>query len=567
MSRPEVVAHYEKLVADLLPDLAQFERIKKIALLPREFTLEAGELTPTLKVKRRVVEEKYKDLIDQLYQGAACRRPLPMKTGIRKVVVLGAGTMGAQVAAHAGRPGARGGAARPAVPRCPIGTPSPGAGARGPKKLKPCPLHLRRARRPRSASATSRTTSAQLRGRGLGLRGGGGGPGGQAPALRQGGAAREADGARHHQHLRPRHRGHDVTPAGGVPAALPGHALLQPPALPEAPGDDPRPRDRCRRARRHRGLRRPRARQGRRPLQGHAQLHRQPHRLLRHGRGPPGHAGPRPHDRGGRLPHRAPRSGGRRARPSAPRTSRAWTSALKVSSHLYDALPNDPERELLRLPDFIEQMVERKWLGEKTGAGFYKKEGKEIRTLDWKALEYRERRKAAASLPWRPPSRVADVGARINQVLAGKDKAAEFLSRVLVGRRLYAATLVPEISDDVCLRGSGHGVGLRLGARALPADGRPGRRRGGGARHGRAGRTGPAARGEAPGLRPEALLRDGGNGRPPSSARRDRAPSRPPGVDRPRPRSRRAGVSARRTRERASWTSATAAGSSSSTPR
>jgi long-chain acyl-CoA synthetase len=71
VARPEVVAHYEKLVAELLPDLAQFERIKKITLLAREFTLEAGELTPTLKVKRRVVEDKYKPLIDQMYQGAA----------------------------------------------------------------------------------------------------------------------------------------------------------------------------------------------------------------------------------------------------------------------------------------------------------------------------------------------------------------------------------------------------------------------------------------------------------------------------------------------------------------
>ena len=52
-------------------DLAQFEQIKKIALLPREFSLEAGELTPTLKVKRRVVEQKYKDMIDRMYEGRA----------------------------------------------------------------------------------------------------------------------------------------------------------------------------------------------------------------------------------------------------------------------------------------------------------------------------------------------------------------------------------------------------------------------------------------------------------------------------------------------------------------
>jgi long-chain acyl-CoA synthetase len=69
--REEVVAWYQELVASMTGDLAQFEKIKKIALLPRELTQEAGEITPTLKVKRRVVEERYKALIDDLYRGAA----------------------------------------------------------------------------------------------------------------------------------------------------------------------------------------------------------------------------------------------------------------------------------------------------------------------------------------------------------------------------------------------------------------------------------------------------------------------------------------------------------------
>jgi long-chain acyl-CoA synthetase len=71
VKRPEVLAHYQQLVNDLTPDLAQFEKIKKITLIAREFTIEAGELTPTLKVKRRVVEEKYKEMIDRMYKGAA----------------------------------------------------------------------------------------------------------------------------------------------------------------------------------------------------------------------------------------------------------------------------------------------------------------------------------------------------------------------------------------------------------------------------------------------------------------------------------------------------------------
>ena len=68
---PEVKAHFKEVLDSVGADLAQFERIKKFALLTKEFTIEAGELTPTMKVKRRVVEQLYKDVIDRLYQGAA----------------------------------------------------------------------------------------------------------------------------------------------------------------------------------------------------------------------------------------------------------------------------------------------------------------------------------------------------------------------------------------------------------------------------------------------------------------------------------------------------------------
>ncbi len=47
--------------------LAQYESVKKIALMENEFTVEGGELTPTLKIKRRVIDEKYKDVIDGIY--------------------------------------------------------------------------------------------------------------------------------------------------------------------------------------------------------------------------------------------------------------------------------------------------------------------------------------------------------------------------------------------------------------------------------------------------------------------------------------------------------------------
>jgi len=54
----------------LTADLARYEKVKKIALLENELTIEGGELTPTLKVKRSVIDEMYRDVIDQLYSEA-----------------------------------------------------------------------------------------------------------------------------------------------------------------------------------------------------------------------------------------------------------------------------------------------------------------------------------------------------------------------------------------------------------------------------------------------------------------------------------------------------------------
>ncbi len=68
VARADVVALYQEIVDGLNLELSQFERIKRIALLPSEFTVESGELTPTLKVKRRVVEEKWKGKIEELYR-------------------------------------------------------------------------------------------------------------------------------------------------------------------------------------------------------------------------------------------------------------------------------------------------------------------------------------------------------------------------------------------------------------------------------------------------------------------------------------------------------------------
>jgi long-chain acyl-CoA synthetase len=68
VSRADVVALYQEIVEGLNRDLSQYERIKKIRVLPREFTLASGELTPTMKVKRKAVEQNWAGEIDEMYR-------------------------------------------------------------------------------------------------------------------------------------------------------------------------------------------------------------------------------------------------------------------------------------------------------------------------------------------------------------------------------------------------------------------------------------------------------------------------------------------------------------------
>ncbi len=118
------------------------------------------------------------------------------------------------------------------------------------------------------------------------------------------------------------------------------------------------------------------------------------------------------------------------------------------------------ERSDLRLPDFFTQMLQRKWLGDKTKGGFYKKAkggaGKEDErmALDWKTLEYHPRQKpkfAALDMA----KNIEDTGARLRTLLGLEgspqkgDKAGAFLWSALTDLWTYAANRVPEISNSI----------------------------------------------------------------------------------------------------------------------
>lgn len=67
LESPFIKEKFEKIVADIQKEFASYEKIKKFKLLPEEFTIEKGEITPTLKIKRRVVLEKLNALIEGMY--------------------------------------------------------------------------------------------------------------------------------------------------------------------------------------------------------------------------------------------------------------------------------------------------------------------------------------------------------------------------------------------------------------------------------------------------------------------------------------------------------------------
>jgi 3-hydroxyacyl-CoA dehydrogenase len=131
---------------------------------------------------------------------------------------------------------------------------------------------------------------------------------------------------------------------------------------------------------------------------------------------------------------------------------------VHVVKNVYETVPNDESREMFRVPALVEEMGRRGWLGDKTGQGFYKKvkgEGeKEILTLDVNTMEYRGRQKARfASLE--SAKGIEDTTERlralIGPVLEGQkaDKAQQFLWGLLSENCLYAARRVPEISDHI----------------------------------------------------------------------------------------------------------------------
>ena len=126
---------------------------------------------------------------------------------------------------------------------------------------------------------------------------------------------------------------------------------------------------------------------------------------------------------------------------------------IKVAQNLYAGLPGDEGREMFKMPEVISKLEQNRWLGDKTGQGFYKKtknpKGEtEILTLDLKTLEYKPKAKARfATLE--TTKTIDDLRQRFKVLLAGKDKAGDFYRDSFYALFQYVSNRIPEISDEL----------------------------------------------------------------------------------------------------------------------
>jgi 3-hydroxyacyl-CoA dehydrogenase len=124
-----------------------------------------------------------------------------------------------------------------------------------------------------------------------------------------------------------------------------------------------------------------------------------------------------------------------------------------VNKNLYPAIPDDEDRDVFQMPDFLNQMLEKNILGDKTGGGFYKKskdaEGKRvILELDFNTFEYKPQTKTKfPSLD--AAKQIEDLPSRIKTLAWGKDKVGEFLWKTMTRMFIYAANRIPEIADTI----------------------------------------------------------------------------------------------------------------------
>ncbi len=118
-----------------------------------------------------------------------------------------------------------------------------------------------------------------------------------------------------------------------------------------------------------------------------------------------------------------------------------------VADNIFKNAPHDAQREVFRIPEFMRSMLDRQMLGTKSGRGFYKKEGDQILALDLQTMEYRPQRQPSFAL-LEMVSGIESLPERLKTLFNSRDRAAAFVAELLTSISEYAAACIPEISDD-----------------------------------------------------------------------------------------------------------------------
>lgn len=126
---------------------------------------------------------------------------------------------------------------------------------------------------------------------------------------------------------------------------------------------------------------------------------------------------------------------------------------VKVAKNIYQDCPDDEARELFQIPDYVEKMVEKNWLGDKTNQGFYKKTvdekgKKDIYELNIDTFEYEPSAKIKyASVT--AAKQIDGLPERLKSLFLSKDKAGEFLKKLFMMIFHYSSNRIPEIADEL----------------------------------------------------------------------------------------------------------------------
>ncbi|MDF2628335.1 MAG: 3-hydroxyacyl-CoA dehydrogenase [Symbiobacteriaceae bacterium] len=121
---------------------------------------------------------------------------------------------------------------------------------------------------------------------------------------------------------------------------------------------------------------------------------------------------------------------------------------VHVANNCKATITDAQEAAVFTVPDSLTEMVKRGWLGQKSGQGFFKKDGDAILTLDLNSLEYRPRKKG--NFPsLEAAKQLTDLKARLRTLTYAEDRAGKFLWQVLKTTLLYSANKLGEIADDV----------------------------------------------------------------------------------------------------------------------